>query len=312
MRREDILSKRTGIIASFVGLLCLLQLIPVRADCHPGDANDYQKSIVVTGFPLLQPEQARWGALADMEVRLPQRIAAELNRRGKSFAFDASHVELKSLGLIGQQYGDQFYRTGLSLEQLDLPDTQFLLTGTIENIGETADRDYAWHRRYLRRAAGLLNTRYNQARQFSLVLELVDRYRGELVWQQRFVRQGNWSRKRGEATGTDSPVFWQTEYGKNVADAVAAAVTELQATLDCQPLLLKVSQARGKEAVIPVFGTRQLHTGTEIQLLKQENARPGLVAGNAQIEQVMANGVGIALKGDLLRDIRAGDFVRLD
>lgn len=296
-------------VATLVALLALFYLTSSWAACPAGAGNGYQTRVVVTGFPLMNPEQASWGRLQDMEVRLPQRIAAAINDGGEQLAFDFSHVALTNLGLGGQRYADQFYRAAFRLDQLGLPDTRFLLTGVIENIGAADDSAYTWSQRYLRRVSGLLNPRYHQTRRFALVLELVDRYRGELVWQKRIVRHANWDRKRNEQTGIDNPVFWQSDYGAQINDALLDAVDELQTVLACRPLVARVVGLQDGRLVIPEYAVKQVKAGDQVQLLKRIKTRLSVVPGSSRVVEA---GAALRLEGDLIRSVREGDLVQIN
>lgn len=260
---------------------------------------------------MLTPEQSSWGNLRSMEVRLPQYIADEINRLGRHQAYDASHMQVKSLGLSGQSYGDEFYRVGYSFEQTAWPAAQFMLTGVLESIGASSDETYPWHKKYSGRAAGLVHSRFHTTRRFALRLELVDLYRQSLVWQTRIVRHGNWSRPKHEATGFDNALFWQTGYGTEVKIALITATEQLQRALDCAPLIAPVEAVQDNQIDLPRYVAQQLQPGDTLRPLRTSSKGLRDKGPAFLIEHIDAD-QSVFLDKPEWQPIQRGDFLRLE
>ena len=279
------------------------------------------KSVLVTGFPFLQAQQARWGSVQGLEVRTPQLIADAINGTSGHRALDLSHTQVRANSLDQQYYADQYPRSATRWEALDLPDSQFVLTGIIEDVSADQKQSLSWPTRYARNVLGLVNKRYDQPRHLAILVELINRYTGDLVWRHRYVRQGNWSLKSNEKVAVDGSRFWQSSYGREWMIALDQLVEDVNTVLDCEPYMTRVAEVTHQGFFINANSKTNIQLGDYFYMAKLGNAGPYAPADTSRLSGVYirATVIGVTPFGVQARvlpadqgKVRIGDLVMLN
>lgn len=302
---------------------CLLAPVSCWSACDAAGQTGqiHGKSVLVTGFPFLQAQQARWGAVQGMEVRTPQLIADGINSTSNHLALDFSHTQIRANSLSQQYYADQYPRSATHWEALDLPDSQFVLTGIIEDVGTDQTQSLPWSARYTQKMLGWVNERYNQPRRVAILVELINRYTGNLVWQHRYVRQGNWSLKSNEKVAVDDSRFWQSDYGREWMIALNQLVEDVNTVLDCESYMTKVAQVTHQGFFINANSKTNIQLGDYFYMSKLSNAGPYVPASASRLSgvYVRATVTGVTPSGVQAQvlpadqgKVRVGDLVTVN
>lgn len=279
------------------------------------------KSVLVTGFPFLQAQQARWGAVQGMEVLTPQLIADGINGSSHHLALDLSHTQVRANSLDQQYYADQYPRSATRWEALDLPDSQFVLTGIIEDVGASQERSLSWSTRYAHKMLGWVNERYDQPRRLAILVELINRYTGELVWQHRYVRQGNWNLKSTEKVAVDGSRFWQSDYGREWMIALGQLIEDINTVLDCESYMTRVAEVTQQGIFINANSKTNIQLGDYFFMSKLGNAGPYVPASASRLSAVYvrATVIGVTPFGVQAQvlpadqgNVRVGDLVTVN
>ena len=222
-------SKALTLIITLV--LCFPQY--VQADCAVAGSGGDAARIAFSGMPLLVPQQGRVGSFYGAEVLLPQLLVAGMNQQGRFAALDYSHLDVRGLMRPRGMFSSHVVDTELSWEYVELPEAEYLVTGVIESVGMARDKATPFFIRYFDRSMALMDRRFNQPRQLSLVVELYDIADGALIMQKRYMHYANWDLSRREAPGASSPKVWLTDYGRKALGALETVIADIEVALGC-------------------------------------------------------------------------------
>lgn len=75
------------------------------------------------------------------------------------------------------------------------------------------------------------------ARNFHLQLSLFHGISGELIWQNHYQDNFDWSYSKDKTVAVNSNDFWQSTYGVGIKEMIAKMITDLDEYLDCRPVL---------------------------------------------------------------------------
>lgn len=75
------------------------------------------------------------------------------------------------------------------------------------------------------------------ARNFHLQLSLFHGISGELIWQNHYQDNFDWSYSKDKTVAVNSNDFWQSTYGVGIKEMIAEMITDLDEYLDCRPVL---------------------------------------------------------------------------
>jgi len=261
------LSRRSSFL-----LLALLVWVPgmVTADmpetgvCDSALASRLKKTVVITGFPLLQPAQASAGGLGDAATVLPQWLQARLHASDRLQVLAAGGLSLfpdPASAPTRPDQGNRFRNVARVARELG---GQFVVSGVIRDLG-FADAA-AWNRSVwtgFRRAIGALD----QTRYFVADLMIFDGFSGSLLYQERFQTSGEWQ-EPGSPGGFASAAFRRTTYGQavlGVLEEMAGAVTE---ALACQPFMTRIVRVNGSSVTLAAGAGAGLRPGDKLALYR--------------------------------------------
>ncbi len=281
-----------------VVLLWLCLPIFAWASCDVADKimPVYGKTVLVTGFPFLKAEQARWGAIQGMEVRLSQLIADQLNERSTHIALDLSYTQIRDNSFNHHPYGTALYSNHTAKwGTVDLPESQFILTGMIENVAATQSEFLPFMTRNMRRVMGLMDKRYNQPRRLAILITLINRYTGETIWRHRYVNQENWNLKARDKITLDNPSFWQSPYGQQLIITLDQLIQDVENALDCESYMNKVAEVAGKNIFIKADNKSNIKLGDYFNMAKLSEQGPYLPIAASRLSNIFARAKVISI-----------------
>ncbi|MDF1762921.1 MAG: flagellar assembly protein T N-terminal domain-containing protein, partial [Oleibacter sp.] len=183
-------------------------------------SNNYQKSVVVLGFPLLHPEQAMLGNIEDIERELPAVFRQSLLTQ--SSVSQSTKLSVKTLPTF---YGDQLSPSGL----IDLArdnDAQYVVTGQMLDVSTGIEENDNFGFLLGRKSLGM-------TRQFAFEITLFDGFSGQVLSSNQYRTQGQWTMASNQRVGFNSPRFQQMDYGQQVTRLLQQASRDVNKSLAC-------------------------------------------------------------------------------
>ncbi|WP_302848217.1 flagella assembly protein FlgT middle domain-containing protein, partial [Marinobacter sp. AC-23] len=90
------------------------------------------------------------------------------------------------------------------------------------------------------------------SRNFELDMIVHDGYTGRVIMEKRYSGSGRWDVPRNEQISFGSPRFFDTAYGQAVEKVLGAMTSDVIAQLDCQPMLVPITEVIGKDLLLEV------------------------------------------------------------
>lgn len=235
------------------------------ASCGAGTAAGLKKRVAVTGFPMMDPQQAMLGRLDDAGEVLPQHLQARLQQGGKLQVLNASQVQLfhdVANAPTSQRFDNRLTNVVDLARELE---AQFVVAGVIRSMA-VEDPD-AWGSSLLDRFQRGIGAS-SRERRFVVDLMVFDGFSGSPVYQERFSTSGTWDQGPEVAYGFDSSVFMATEYGRQVEQLLAGMAEAASAAIRCQPFITRISRVDGRKVTLAAGATAGLRPGDELNLYR--------------------------------------------
>ncbi|AJQ97235.1 flagellar assembly protein T N-terminal domain-containing protein [Gynuella sunshinyii] len=210
--------------------------------CATHVANDFRKTVAVTGFPMQYPEQASMGQLGAVDRNFPSQLVNSLNGLPGIQALDASYMMLYPTVANAPTNWNTDNALTKAVETAKQLGVQFVVSGVVRDISmenPNAPDIKPW--------TGLMKTvgLGTQARMRHMVVDLYvhDGYSGAMVFQSRYEVKGRWDARRNAIVEFGSAAFWRTDFGSQVSKLIAETIVDLQDTIQCQPFMANISKA---------------------------------------------------------------------
>lgn len=235
----------------------------VKVDVEPlisCQKDPYAKSLLVTQFPLLKPNQAAQGALFDIGAQVSRRFEMQL---GSKSGIIVNYLLNKSF--VPDEYDDkQNYLTEVGSYLAEDYESQFILFGVIRDISlfEQVKDEILIDSVLLRR-------------NFTFQLYLYDAIRGEILIQKNYHSEANWKYEQNHIVDTNNSVFWRSDYGRSVLHTIDSAVTDINDTLSCQQSLSQIIHHDKGQLVINIGKMQGVKVGDEFEIVMQRSIQGG-------------------------------------
>lgn len=231
--------------------------IIVHVDIKPIEScrkDPYAKSLLITQFPLLKPNQASHGALFDFDSHVSKRFEAQLNSQpsvavnsllSKAFIPDNANDQTRYLENVGRYLATQH-------------DSQFIVFGAIQDISlfEQVKNQVFTDDILLRR-------------NFTLQLSLYDAISGNMLLKKSYHGEATWQYEKNHMVDINNSVFWRSDYGRSVLHTISNAVTDINEILSCQPSLPQVVYHSNDLMLINIGKTHGVKVGDEFEIVNQ-------------------------------------------
>jgi len=247
--------------------------VKIRAEFVEGHAcpvnagNGYRKAVAVAGFALQSPKEASLGRLDKIEQRLSSVVANTLNGRHRLRAMDAGHVLLFSSVDRAPASQNNLQRLTTSVELSKELGAQFVVSGVIRDlsmINPDADVPRSWDA-----PLDLLGlSRQKRDRNFVLDVYVHDGISGSLMFQNTYAAKGVWEHDNYTKAGFATPMFWKTDFGKQVKHLVSKLVDDLNDNLGCQPYMAKIIETRGDYIRLDTGSSIGMRPGDELTVFR--------------------------------------------
>ena len=150
--------------------------------CHTHMANNYSKSVAITGFELIDPTQTTLGHLGNVDQQLASAISNQLNQIGKVQALNANHLKISP----SSQTAPTSFNAQLQLSQSQNAatqlGTQYVVSGVIRDLSMT-NQDAPYARKWDGLFSKMKISKESRTRHFVFDLYVHDGYSGALLFQ---------------------------------------------------------------------------------------------------------------------------------
>lgn len=239
-----------------------------RDQCIQATISPYQKSITITAFPRLESNSSKAGGLHQVEHLLPQLLSQDLQ---KKHAINTP-VQLNR-GLVRVDYSND-QRLATQVQGIaQTHRTQFVVSGEVLDMSMSHPKATYDPNLYTRFVSELhdglgAKTRFDKRdRHFSFQLSLRDGFTGQVLFEKRYATHGIWGIAKPRAVDFASPLFWQSDYGEQIAKLVASASDELARAIHCQPYIARVDARSGQQQIVLHSGANSgLRAGDKLEL----------------------------------------------
>lgn len=238
-----------------------------EGQCAMNEGNGYRKAVAVAGFALQTPKQAVLGGLQNIEQHLPSVLANTINGHHRLHAMDSGHVLMFSSVDRAPSSQNNLQRLTNSVELAKELGAQFVVSGVIRDldmINPDADVPRLWDQSL--DIIGL--SREKRMRNFVLDVYVHDGISGALMFQNTYATAGVWEYDDFQRTGFATPVFWKSDFGEHVKDALSKVVDDLNTNLGCQPYMAKIIDTSGDYIRLDTGGSVGMRPGDELTVFR--------------------------------------------
>src|SRR5690554_3495792 len=242
--------------------------------CPGADAPKYRKKLAVAGFPLEHPEQSVFGGLNNVGKAVSSSLYQRLEQSQRVQAYSAPQWQMfASSSMAPTMMLGSSNRLGKYSAVSREMGAQFVMSGIIRDVSISDPK--AWSTDYgskMKRAVFGSDTRRN----FELDMVVHDGYTGRVIMEKRYSGSGEWDVPRNKQVAFGSDRFFNTAYGQAVEKVLADMASDVLAQLDCQPMLVPITEVAGKDLLLDVGTPSGLLPGAKMRLVRAESslARP--------------------------------------
>ncbi|MFS1703229.1 flagellar assembly protein T N-terminal domain-containing protein [Alteromonas sp. AMM-1] len=190
-------------------------------------SDPYMRSVVVTQFQLLKPAQARQGNIFEFGRQVTSRMAQQLG----------DHQPAADTLLINQAFMPASAFHNIEHDQIAAKASvmvkeyhrQYVLFGFIRDISL-----------FEQVKEGLLDDDISLRRNFTLEVYLLDALQQDIVMQNSYHGEGDWTFDYNETVDLNNSLFWRSDFGRVVLNTINSAVLDVSNTMTCLPTMLPV------------------------------------------------------------------------
>ena len=227
--------------------------VKIRADiefekeCAGGlKGHGYQKSVAVTAFPLLQPQQANLGYLGNIQTELGNLISNQLNQQSNLRALNAGMLNMHDS--VANAPTRQLSAGALTtvLDHTRQLDVQYIISGVIRDMSMHDSSVIDPNRNILVDLYDRLDYRSRKHLR-SLVLDLYihDGFTGALLFTKQYATAGRWNLAPEVRPGFGTGEFWRLDYGKQAQQLISQMTKEIDNELRCKPFSARITKSDG-------------------------------------------------------------------
>ena len=233
-----------------------VDIVKEMAQCQGGETS---KSIAITHFPLRQQQHATTGAIYKLTEQAPARLLERIQRRpGKLIASQLLHNN-GEWAAYGQPRPGQL-SNGAEQWLNRQTDAQYILIGEIRDL--SLDKfDTSWF--------GIVDK--TPQRNFSLNLQLIQRYNGQQVWQQQYHVKAPWEFPIRQHVDVSSHEFWQSAFGQAIDRQLTKAFKDINAKLACEQSTGEIISVSSDRVTVNLGTGNGLQAGDVLKVLHQSS-----------------------------------------
>jgi len=236
--------------------------------CPTSQASNYKKKVVVLGFSVQSPKQARLGRIHDVNRGLSGALSQALHEQNGLVVFQSSQYALYDEVVNAPSTYTEQQTLTKAAEFAKQTGAQFVVSGVIRDLGvedEAVFGNSYWAR--IKRFGSKSNTN----RRFSADVFVHDGFSGAIIWQRNFALSAKWTADPDKKIGFGSAQFWQDDYGMAVDELVHTMASMVDEQLRCQPFITRISRVEGKTLHFSSGASSGLRPGDKLSLYRTFN-----------------------------------------
>lgn len=222
--------------------------ITIRADIFPSDrecyASEFGKKIAITQFPIQHWQDAKIGGIYGLEKEVPRQLM-KMFQAGANTIYPVAWFEKKlNINKEFEQQGKVRYQLIDAVAQN--ANAQFVMFGRISDIsfGDRTNSFSFWEDDQFERY-------------FTMELIIANALTHEILYQNRFHTEADWTFDHKETVNINSNQFWNSEYGHSIKRLLTEIRDDIHSNLNCQKLQSKISGIKDGEQIQMNIGAGQ-------------------------------------------------------
>lgn len=208
------------------------------------DGHGYQKSAAIAAFPLLHPQHANLGNLANIQTEFSAQLSNALNQNSNLRALNAGQLNVhpSSQTAPSRQLSAGTLTTVLDhTRQLDM---QYIVSGVIRDLSMQDPSVVATERNILVDLYNKMDYRSQRhLRTLALDLFIHDGFSGALLLNKQYSIAGRWNLSPETRTGFASAAYWQQDFGQQTRSLVNQISNDLDEALRCMPFTARITRS---------------------------------------------------------------------
>ncbi|MFA3791140.1 flagella assembly protein FlgT middle domain-containing protein [Aliiglaciecola sp. SL4] len=231
----------------------------VRVDFSPMfncPHDGYNRSVLLTQFQVLKPQQASYGGIFDIGKQISKRIEQQLRAEQTS-----PMVRLIDKAFTGVDSYDQIHLNELTNKAIYMSKEygrQFVMFGFIRDISlfEQVKEE-------------LLSDDVSLRRNFTIQVYVLDVYRHTIIFQESYHSEADWEYSDDYNVDTNNSLFWRSDYGRTVLNTVNGAVSDVANKLQCEQSFAQIVGTNNNKLIINMGLDNGLKLGDKFLLYKK-------------------------------------------
>ncbi|GAB3004973.1 flagellar assembly protein T N-terminal domain-containing protein [Psychrosphaera aestuarii] len=287
--------------------------VTIRADIFPEEracyAAEFGKKVAITQFPIQHWEHAKIGGLYGLEKEIPRKILSML-QSGSSTIYPVAWFEKKlNVNIDFEQQGRVRHELIDAVAQN--ANTQFVMFGRISDLsfGDVSNSFSFWEDDEFERF-------------FTFDLMIANALTHEVIYQNRFRTEADWTFDKRDTVNVSSRKFWNSEYGSAIERNLTDMRDDILSQLSCQQLQSKILAIQeGKQIQLNIGRGQGVYVGQEYRVSYRADIvdNSGNLLTNfvispyrVKITQVYENSaIAESLDKDFMSNVQVNDVIEL-
>ncbi|RTE66932.1 hypothetical protein EH243_04865 [Amphritea opalescens] len=253
--------------------------VKVRADvdfekgCPAGiSGHGYQKSVAVTAFPLLYPQQANLGDLSNIQTELSHILSNQINQSSNLKALNAGmlNVQESAANAPTRQLSAGALTTVLGYtRQLDV---QYIVSGVIRDMTMYDSSVTDPNRNFLVDLYNKIDYRSKRhLRSLALDLYIHDGFSGALLFSKQYATAGRWNLEPEARPRFASAEFWRQDYGQQTRTLINQVASDLNEELRCMPFSARITKSEDNLLWFNAGALAGIKVGDKLTVYRKSN-----------------------------------------
>ncbi len=215
--------------------------------CPAGiSGHGYQKSVAITAFPLLYPQQANLGNLSNIQTELSHILSNQINQKSNLRALNAGMLNMHQTAATAPARQLSAGALTTVLDHTRQLDVQYIISGVIRDITMSDTSVIDPNRNILVDFYNRMDYRSKRhLRSLALDLYIHDGFSGALLFSKQYATAGRWNLEPEARPGFASAEFWRQDYGKQTRVLLNQVASDLNNELRCMPFSARITKSDG-------------------------------------------------------------------
>ncbi|WP_296058821.1 flagella assembly protein FlgT [uncultured Amphritea sp.] len=253
--------------------------VKVRADidfeegCAAGvSGHGYQKSVAVSAFPLLYPQQASLGSLSNIQTELSNILSNRINQTSNLRALNAGMLNVLETAATAPTRQLSAGALTTVLDYTRQLDVQYIVSGVIRDMTMYDSSVIDPNRNILTDLYNRLDYRSKRhLRTLVLDLYIHDGFSGALLFSKQYATAGRWNLEPEARPGFASAEFWRQDYGKQTRELLNQIAADLNDELRCMPFSARITKSEDNLLWFNAGALAGIKAGDKLTIYRKSN-----------------------------------------